>query len=77
MARAAQRDEQVIAQPLRKRDVPALPELRDVPGQVGLHEVQRDAEAEQQGRAARDIGVAREVEVDLKSKRQQGDPGVQ
>ena len=64
-AAAAERNEQVIAQPGRQRDVPAPPELGDVGGQVRHVEILGQLVAEQVGRADRHVGVAGEVAVDL------------
>ena len=44
---AAERDVQVVAQPVRQRDVPAPPELGDVARQVRLTEVDDEVDAEQ------------------------------
>ena len=64
-ARAAERDEQVVAEPERQRHVPAPPEVRDVHRLVRRVEVLREAEAEQQREADRHVRVAGEVEVEL------------
>ena len=62
---AAERDVEVVAQPARQRHVPAAPEVLQVARRVGRVEVLREAEAEQQGEADGDVGVAAEVAVDL------------
>jgi len=56
---------QVVAQPVGEADVPAAPELGDVDGEVGPVEVARQFDAQQQPCAARDVGVAGEIEVEL------------
>ena len=65
----AQRNVDVVAQPGGEADVPAPPELADVGGEVGKPEVQHQLEAEPARRAARDVGVAGEVAVDLEARR--------
>ena len=64
-ARAAERDEQVVAQPAGERHVPATPEVLQAERAVRLVEVLREAEAEQQRAADCDVGVAAEVHEDL------------
>ena len=73
-AAAAQRDEQIIAQPGRQRDVPAPPEVRDVRRQVRHVEVLRQLVAEQVGDADGHVGVAGEVAVDLHGVGEHGQP---
>ena len=70
---AAERHVEVVAQPAREGHVPAAPELRRVARQVGLAEVGRQLEAEQAGHAARHVGVAGEVEVDLEREAVDGE----
>ena len=53
--------------------MPAPPELGRIPGQIGLFEVQRQLEAEQQREPARHVAIAREVEVDLEREAVDGD----
>ena len=62
---AAEWDIEVVAQPGRQRDVPALPEVLWVGGGVGRVEVAWEVIAEEHGAADRDVGVAGEVAVDL------------
>ena len=62
---APEGDVEVVPQPTRERDVPAPPEVLDGQGRVGTVEVLREADAEQQGDADRDVRVAAEVGVDL------------
>src|SRR5439155_26830991 len=62
----AEADVKIIAQPGRKADVPAAPEFADAGGGVRQVEIEHDIEAENAGRAARDIGITGEVTIDLK-----------
>ncbi len=62
---AAERYVEVIAQPVRQRDVPALPEFAQPLGPVRLVEIGRKAEAEQRRQRDRDIGVGAEIAIDL------------
>src|SRR6185312_12634376 len=62
---ARQREVEIIAQPVGQRDVPAPPEIGDVFSTVGMIEIDGQLNAEQQGRAYRDIGVAGEIVVKL------------
>ena len=59
------RVEEVIAQPLGKRDVPSPPEFSHVDREVRLTEVLRQPNAQQQSRAHGNVRVAREVEEQL------------
>ena len=61
----AQRDVEVVAQPRREADVPALPVLANAGGDVGPVEVLGQADPEQARQTDGDVGVAGEVEVDL------------
>ena len=65
LPRAAEREIEVVTQPGAERHVPAPPEVADARGLVGAVEVLGQLEAEELGRAARDVGVAAEVAVDL------------
>ena len=65
LARAAQGDVEVVAEPRRERDVPAAPERLEAVGEIGRVEIDRELEAQQQRAADRDVGVGREVAVDL------------
>src|SRR5258707_13542465 len=49
---------------LRQRDVPALPELDRISGQIGSIEVHRCRNAHQLADAERDLAVAAEVQVE-------------
>ena len=69
MAAAAQREVDVILEPGGQADVPAVPEIAQARGRVGVVEVQHHPEAHQQGDAAGHVGVAAEVEVDLPAER--------
>src|SRR5437867_740217 len=62
---AAERDVEVIAEPGRQRDVPAKPEVAGVQREVRQLEIYHELESHELRNAARDVGVAREVAVDL------------
>ena len=62
---AAEPDVQVVAQPAGQRHVPAAPEVLQRAGGVRRVEVLRELDAEEQGEADGDVGVAGEVGVDL------------
>ncbi len=74
-ARAAQRDEQVVAQEERQRHVPAPPELGDVHRLERRVEVLGEAEAEQERQPDGHVGVAGEVEVQLQRVAERRAPG--
>src|SRR5258708_28823774 len=63
-ARTAERDEDVVRNPLRKRDVPSSPKLGRIARQVRPIKILRNVDAEQAGAADGDVGIRREVEVD-------------
>ena len=65
VAIAAQRDVQIVAQPARERNVPAMPEIGDAEGQVRAAEIDREMKAEQQRHADGHIGIAGKIEEDL------------
>src|SRR5262249_10970195 len=58
-----------------KRDVPALPELRNARSQQGGGEIDREPYSEQIGGTDGDIGIAGEVEIDLKHEEPGPEPG--
>ena len=62
---ASQTDVEVVPQPGRQADVPALPEVPEAERPVRLVEVHREAEAQQQGDPDGNVAVAAEVAVDL------------
>ena len=66
VATTSQRYIQVIAQPGRERDMPAPPEFGDRRRQIGRVEVLRQYEPEHETETDRHVGVAAEIEVDLK-----------
>ena len=76
MAAAAQGDVEVVAQKARQRHVPAAPEVDDGRGLVRRIEVQRQTDAEQQGKADRHIRVSGEVEIDLRRVGERAEPGI-
>ena len=65
---AAEWNVQIVAQPARKRYVPAPPELGDAARQVRASKILREVEAEKQRQTDRHIGVSRKIEVDLNRK---------
>src|SRR5947209_20301283 len=67
---------QVVAQPRRKADVPSLPELGRINGEIGEIEVQHELESHDLGDAAGDVGVSREVTIDLEGESVDPHPGV-
>ena len=73
VAAAAEGDIDVVHKPRVERDVPATPELGDVTGEVGDVEVAHETHAEEFRRTDGDVGVAREVTVDLKREEQGAD----
>ena len=74
---AAQRDVEVVAEPLAERDVPAAPEVGDVRRQIGHAEVLRQVVADHLRRAQGHVRVAGEVAVDLQRIRDQAAPRVE
>ena len=72
---SSQRKENVVAHPARQRHVPALPEAGEIALQVGKIEVFRDREADELSAVAdRDVGIAREIEEELKAENVEGSP---
>src|SRR5260370_32710568 len=65
-ARTAQRNEKIVAQPGRERNVPASPEVPWVGGEIGGVEVLRQAVAEEKRGADGDVAVTREITIDLR-----------
>src|SRR5262245_14770562 len=55
--------------------MPAAPEVTDAGAQVWPLEIHRETVTEQTRAAARDVGVAGEVEIDLHREREHADPG--
>ena len=72
---ASERHVEVVAQPSGERDMPSTPEVGDRLGAVGRVEVAQELEAEHQSEADRHVGVAREIEIDLKGVGDDSDPG--
>ena len=56
--------------------MPTSPEVGEGRREVWHVEVDRNTESEECRRAARDVGVTREVEVDLQCESQRRDPGI-
>ena len=73
---ATQRNVEVVAHPTAQRDVPALPELGDGARDVGVVEVFRELKSHHPPQANGHVGVAREVEINLKSVGQCPQPGL-
>lgn len=59
---------EVIAEPGRKGDVPAVPEVGGVLGEVRTAEVRHETNAEPSRDAAGNKGIAREIAVDLEGE---------
>ena len=72
-ATAAQGDVDIIPEPSRQADVPPAPELGDVATEVGYVEVAHQLDPEELRRSDGDVGVAREVAVDLESEEDGGE----
>lgn len=73
-AGTAQREVDVIAEPLAQRDMPAVPEVRDRLCHVGIIEVFLKLKAEHLAQADCHIGVATEIEENLQRVGQRADP---
>ncbi len=69
-----ERDVEVVTQPGRERDVPAMPEIGDARREVRHREVFRKDEAEEARAADGDVAVPREIEIDLHAERENGAP---
>src|SRR5262245_26201070 len=66
---AAETDVEIIAQPRRKADVPAPPEIADARGGVGQIEIPHDVKAQYARRATCDVRVTGKVAIDLQRER--------
>ena len=73
MTVAAQRDVEVVAQPLRQADVPAMPEVPERRREIGRGEIRHEFDAHRARHAARHLAVAGEVEVDLAAEAEHGE----
>src|SRR5262245_6500339 len=62
---ATERDVQIVAKPVRERDVPPAPEVLDRLGDIRIVEVLEDSESEHPAEPDGHVRVAGEVEVDL------------
>ena len=69
---SAERDVEIIAQPLRQRDVPPAPEFCDRRCEVRHVEVFGQVEADDPRHSDRDVGVSRKIAVDLERVRNDG-----
>src|SRR5688500_2195455 len=76
IAIAAERKKDVVAQPARKRDVPARPEFRDADRSERALEVGWETEAEHERRSDRAQRIPCEVAVHLEGERRGADPRV-
>jgi hypothetical protein len=65
---AAHRYVQIVAEPGRQADVPEAPEFSDTGREIRSFEVPHQANSEHSSSAARHVGVAGEIEVDLKAE---------
>jgi hypothetical protein len=73
-ASAAERDVNIITEPLAERHVPLPPEIHDARRGVGAAEIQREANAEASPRAECDETVTGEVEIDAQTKEHVREP---
>ena len=74
---AAERDVKVFAQPGRKRDVPAPPEIGDRFRAIGRIEILRENKAEHEAEPDRHVRVTAEVEIDLERVADRAEPRVE
>ena len=74
-ARAAHREIDIVPEPAAERDVPAVPELREGAGDVGIVEVLLEAEAEHRPKADGHVGIAGEIVVELQGVGHTAEPG--
>ena len=72
---AAEGDVEVVAEPRREAHVPAQPEVAGPCRQVGQPEVEQELEPHQLRQPAGDVGVAREVTVDVDREAEHGHEG--
>ena len=75
LAIATQREVQVIAQPARQGDVPALPEFAQAVTDIGVAEIARQRNPEHPRQADGHLAVAGEIEIDLQGEHRGGEPG--
>ena len=73
---SAERDVEVVAQDGGERDVPAAPKFGDALGAVRRIKISWEFETEHSAKTDCHVGIAAEVEVDLKSVGQGTDPGI-
>ena len=74
---AAEGDVDIVAEPGAERHVPAPPELRDAPGNVGVIEVLLELKAYHAAEADGHVRVTGEVEVDLQREGYDAQPGAE
>ena len=72
---APQGDVQIVPEPAAQGDVPPPPKLGDRPGDIGVVEILQKVEAKHPADADGHVGVAGEVEVDLKGVGDDPQPG--
>ena len=64
--------EEIVLQPAGKADVPAAPEAGEVGGEEGGLEVFGDVQPQQKGAGPGHLGIAREVEIEIKGVAHRG-----
>ena len=72
---SAERDIDIVAKEGAERDVPAAPEIGRAAGHIGVVKVLGVVEAEHPAHADGHVGIAGEIEVDLKGEGEQAKPG--
>jgi len=69
----SQGKEQIVAEPGGKGDMPPVPEIFDRSSEIRLPEITGEPDPEDLRRTQCDIGISREIGIDLKSKKNRGD----
>src|SRR4029077_3321362 len=64
---APERDVDIVAKPLRQRDMPAAPELGDRLADIGIVEISGEMQAQRSGQPDRHQGIAAEIEIELQA----------
>src|SRR5581483_194561 len=62
---ASQGEVEIILEPRRQTDMPAVPEIAEAGGSVRIVEIQHQMKAHDLGDAAGHVGVATEIKIDL------------
>src|SRR5687767_13306130 len=65
---SAQRNKNVLTKPIDEGDVPVPPELRHRGSEKWFAKVFRDFDSDQEAEANGDIGIAREIKIEIKVK---------